>query len=184
MLPRTSMVTSVVRVAPTATTAHTISLRALRVFMSSGTGSTTGVERVQRRELNEDSAAIRVGGGGAVASSERPGPRLPPLPLGRGRGRKITKCCKQWTCAAKCTSKRHSLHQQTSLSGFRGHQPPFHDPGFAVLNLDFSSLVVARRRKGRPGKACDRGPRSRTRAVRRGGRESVTQPGRMFAATQ
>ena len=27
-------------------------------------------------------------------------------------------------------------------------------------------------------------PRSRTRAVRRGGRESVTQPGRMFAATQ
>ena len=26
------------------------------------------------------------------------------------------------------------VHQQTSLSGFRGHQPPFHDPGFAVLN--------------------------------------------------
>ena len=53
-----------------------------------------------------------------------------------------------------------------------------------ITSPDFSSLVVARRRKGRPGKACDRGPRSRTRAVRRGGRRSVTQPGRVIAATQ
>ena len=48
----------------------------------------------------------------------------------------------------------------------------------------FSSLVVARRRKRRPGKACDRGRRSRTLTVRRGGRPSETQPGRVIAATQ
>ncbi len=49
---------------------------------------------------------------------------------------------------------------------------------------DFSRPVVARGRKRRPDKACDRGPRSRTRAVRRGGRGSVTKSGRMIAASQ
>ncbi len=34
-----------------------------------------------------------------------------------------------------------------------------------VLNPDFSSLVVARRRKGRPGKACDRDHSWRAPAV-------------------
>ena len=36
-------------------------------------------------------------------------------------------------------------------------------------NLHFSSPLVTKRRKGRPDKARDRGPRRRTRAVRRGG---------------
>ncbi len=53
----------------------------------------------------------------------------------------------------------------------------------APFSPHFSSPVVARRRKGRPGKACDRGLRSRTCTVRRGGRPSETQPGRMIAAT-
>ena len=56
-------------------------------------------------------------------------------------------------------------------------------PVFQLFNPHFSSPVVARRRKGRPGKACDRGLRSRTCTVRRGGRPSETQPGRMIAAT-
>ena len=48
----------------------------------------------------------------------------------------------------------------------------------------FSYPVVARGRKRRPDKACDRGPRSRTLAVRRGGRRSITQSGRMIVASQ
>ena len=74
-------------------------------------------------------------------------PAYPPLPLGRGR--KITKCCKYMDLCGKRfrqtslwvpanvtlgSGKRHSELQQTSLAGVRGHQPPFHDPGFAVLN--------------------------------------------------
>ncbi len=67
------------------------------------------------------------------------------------------------------------LHRRTS----GGLQAAVHQ-----ASPDFSSPVVARRRKRRPGKACDRDLRSRTRAVRRGGRPSETQPGRMIAATQ
>ena len=48
------------------------------------------------------------------------------------------------------------------LSGY----PPY-PLGATGVSPRFSSLVVARRRKGRPGKACDRGPRSRTRATSR-----------------
>ena len=43
-----------------------------------------------------------------------------------------------------------------------------------AVSPDFSSLVVARRRKRRPGKACDRGRHSRTLTVRQGGRPSIT----------
>ncbi|MFQ5740206.1 MAG: hypothetical protein ACE5JX_14465, partial [Acidobacteriota bacterium] len=56
--------------------------------------------------------------------------------------------------------------------------------GYIDVRPDYSPAFVTKQRRRRAGKACQGGRRSRTRAVRRGGRPSVTQPARMISPLQ